>query len=107
MDAIQECKEKYLVARERLLQKTQVGNLHLCARGRAYRALSIIPQYQGKKEYQAVVNKFEELAAAADKLIMDYNEHGFAYAAFAEFGGQRAEVDLPACDCEGCKIYAN
>ena len=69
--------------------------------------MSLIPQFKGDAERQLVIKKFEQLAADADALIREYNDQGFAYAAFAEFANEQASIDLPDCDCEGCKIYAN
>lgn len=102
MCIIQKYKEEYLVARERLLAKTAVGGVQLCARGRVYRAMDMAPQYQGEKQavFLAAFNKLEK---DANDLIVAYNDAGFAYAAFADFANQEFSIEPPDCDCEWCQ----
>lgn len=104
MDAVQKCKQEYLVARGKLLQRVQVGDKQLCVRGRVYRALSMAPQFQTPDKLPAFAERFNLLADEANRVIVEYNEAGFAYAAFAAFAAQEAEIkELPECDCEGCQ----
>jgi hypothetical protein len=66
------------------------------------------PQFQTPDKLPAFIQRFDALADEANKMIVAYNEAGFAYAAFAEFAAQEADIkELPECDCEGCQAVKN
>jgi len=106
MDAVQKCRQEYLVAKENLLKKTEVGGVMLCVRGRAYRAMSMAPQFQAPDKLPAFVQTFNKLAGEANLLINAYNDAGFAYTSFAHFAAQDVDTSLPDCDCDWCKKLA-
>ena len=102
MDIVQKCRQEYLVAKERLLAKTEVGGTQLCARGRVYRAMSMAPQFEGEKR-PAFLATFNKLEGEANALIVAYNEAGFAYASLSDFAAQGYSIEAPDCDCEWCQ----